>query len=924
MSVPARPQHSAFETSPCPTLHLEGGATLTGAFRVKNIPSITSLDPSHGVRGQTLDVTITGTNFADGVSEVGMQGSNITMNSTTVTSPTTIVANISISLGAPDGVRQFHVTNADPEGGMSNLAGFTVGNNPLPDVTSITPAVVTRGQSLELTMKGSNFFNGITSVSLGQGIVITGTNIDSTNQLRVTATIADTAAAGPRHVIVTNASPGGGPDTLKNGLTINNPAPTLTGLSVQNAMRLQTLNITLIGTRFINNVTTVSLGSGITFVSTVADGPTQLRVGFTVDSSAALGPRDVKVTNPLPGGGSDTLVGALTINNPTPSITTISPESTMVGGSALQMTVTGTNFVPGDTVRLGGRALASTLVNRTRMNATVAASDIDTARSFVVDINAPTPGGGPSNTKNFIVQNPVPTLASVLPDSGSRLQTLDVAFTGTRFVPGFTRVDFGGSDIITNSITVTGSTLLTANITISASATMGDRDIFVNNPTPGGGNSEKRKFTVANNPIPTITAVTPDGWSRLRTTAVVIDGTNFIDHVTSADFGAGIVINGPIVVNSSTRLTAGITISATAPTGSRSISVTNTPPGGGTATRPNGFTVSNPAPKLDYLERANGQQLTTFNVTFHGNSFIDGVSSVSIRTGITINEQSVRSDTVITASITITSGADTGAHNVIVSNNVPGGGQSVLQSGFFVGNNPAPTLASISPTSAKRLETLNIVFRGSNFVSGVSRVDLGPEIVVNDVNVDSSGKLTANVFVTGKAATGSRKVYVKNDPPGGGIDSLVAAFTVTNPAPTLTSVNPSAGFRSQTLNVVLRGTNFIPATVPTFGSTGDFTVNSVTVDSTRQLTVNITVSPTATLGPRNVTVANPVPGGGTSASVAFSVNLAAPPTPTLLSPTNGATDLPTTLVLKWNAAAGATQYTLQLSTSSLFLYNARR
>jgi hypothetical protein len=898
-----------------------GSSTLTGAFRVKNIPSITSLTPSAGVRGQTLDVTITGTNFADGVSEVGMQGSSVTLNTTAVTSPTTIAANISISLSALDGVRQFHVTNSGVEGGMSNLTGFTVGNNPLPVVTSITPALATRGQSLELTIKGSNFFNGITSVNLGQGIVITGTNIDSTNQLRVTATIAETAATGPHHVILTNAPPGGGPDTLKNGLTINNPVPTLTGLSVQNATRLQTMSLILAGTRFINNVTTVVLGSGITSVSAVAESPTQLRVGFTVDSSAALGPRNVDVINPAPGGGTSSLVGALTINNPTPSITTISPESTMVGGSALQMTVSGTNFVPGAVVRLAGRALTSTLVNRTRMTATVAASDIDTARSFVVDVTAPTPGGGTSNTKNFIVQNPVPTLASVVPASGSRLQTLDVTFTGTKFVPGFTQVDFGGTDITTNSITVTGSTLLTANITISSSATMGARDIFVKNPAPGGGNSEKRVFSVSNNPLPTITAVTPDGWSRLRTLDVVIDGTNFITGVTSADFGAGIVINGPIVVNNSTRLTAGITINVTAPTGPRPIAVTNAPPGGGTATRLNGFTVFNPSPRLGYLDPANGQQLQTLNVVFYGDGFIDGVSSVSMGTGITINEQHVLSDTVITANVTITIGAATGARNVIINNSGPGGGTSELTNGFVIGNNPSPTLTSIFPTSAKRLETLNIVFRGSNFVSGVSSVDLGPDIDVNDAKVDSSGKLTANISVTGKAATGSRTVYVTNAPPvtGSGKDSLVAAFTVTNPAPTLTSINPAVGNRSQTLNVVLRGTNFIPATVPSFGSGNDFTVNSITVDSTRQLTVNITVSPTATIGPRNVTVTNPVPGGGTSTSVAFSVNLAPPPTPTLSAPQNGETNLPTTLVLKWDTAAGATQYHMQLSTSSLFL-----
>jgi hypothetical protein len=274
---------------------------------------------------------------------------------------------------------------------------------------------------------------------------------------------------------------------------------------------------------------------------------------------------------------------------------------------------------------------------------------------------------------------------------------------------------------------------------------------------------------------------------------------------------------------------------------------------------------------------------------------------------------------VITANVTITLGAVTGARDVVVTNNGPGGGVSVLTNGFVVGNNPAPTLSSISPTTAKRLETLDLVLRGSNYVSGVTAVDLGADITVNDIVVDSAGKMTANITVTGKAATGARTIYVTNAPPGGGRDSLPAAFTVTNPAPTLTSIAPTFANRSQTLNVVLRGTNLIPATVPSFGSGGDITVNSVTADSARQLTVNVTVGATATLGPRNVSVTNPIPGGGISASVTFSVNLAPPPTPTLSAPSNGQTNLPTSLLLKWDAAAGATNYHLQLSTSSLFL-----
>ncbi|MBM2840757.1 MAG: hypothetical protein HW412_1285, partial [Bacteroidetes bacterium] len=43
-----------------------------------------------------------------------------------------------------------------------------------------------------------------------------------------------------------------------------------------------------------------------------------------------------------------------------------------------------------------------------------------------------------------------------------------------------------------------------------------------------------------------------------------------------------------------------------------------------------------------------------------------------------------------------------------------------------------------------------------------------------------------------------------------------------------------------------------------------------------------------------------------------------PPTPTLVSPPDGATNLPTTLTMNWNASTGATTYRLQVSTNATF------
>ena len=86
------------------------------------VPIVTSVDPDTGDQGQTLDVTITGTDLTGGT--VDSFGADIIINSSTVDSDTQITANITIDPGATLGVRDVTVTTP---GGTSVLTdGFTV------------------------------------------------------------------------------------------------------------------------------------------------------------------------------------------------------------------------------------------------------------------------------------------------------------------------------------------------------------------------------------------------------------------------------------------------------------------------------------------------------------------------------------------------------------------------------------------------------------------------------------------------------------------------------------------------------------------------------------------------------------------------------------------------------------------------------
>jgi len=89
--------------------------------------------------------------------------------------------------------------------------------------------------------------------------------------------------------------------------------------------------------------------------------------------------------------------------------------------------------------------------------------------------------------------------------------------------------------------------------------------------------------------------------------------------------------------------------------------------------------------------------------------------------------------------------------------------------------------------------------------------------------------------------------------------------------PTLTSLNPNQGAQGDTIAVTITGDHLTGATSIEFGS--GVNVNSFTVDTSTQITANISIDAGALLGPRDVSVTTP---GGT-ATLTDSFTVYAPP-----------------------------------------------
>jgi len=94
----------------------------------------------------------------------------------------------------------------------------------------------------------------------------------------------------------------------------------------------------------------------------------------------------------------------LTVQTPAPTITSISPTSSIAGGAGFTLTVNGTNFINGSTVNFNGKARTTTFVSAMQLRAAILASDIAIAGIFNVTVT--NPGDGTSNAASFTVLTP--------------------------------------------------------------------------------------------------------------------------------------------------------------------------------------------------------------------------------------------------------------------------------------------------------------------------------------------------------------------------------------------------------------------------------------------------------------------------------------------------------------------------------------
>lgn len=313
-------------------------------------------------------------------------------------------------------------------------------------------------------------------------------------------------------------------------------------------------------------------------------------------------------------------------------------------------------------------------------------------------------------------------------------------------------------------------------------------------------------------PAPTVTSITPDSGIIGTTVSITnLAGTNFVGTPAvklTKSSQPDIMATGVNRV-SSTQLTCDIEIPSGAATGTWDVVVTNPDGQGGTLAE--GFTFLDPAPTVTGITPDTGMNTGTVSITdLAGTGFSTGATVKLTRNGetnLTATGVSVESATQIICTLDLT-GAPAAQWNVVVTN--PDGQSGELLNGFTI-NGDYPGIYSIAPNTGEQGTTVRITaLTGTGFVDGgkVKLKKAGKFIAMRDVVVKSPTKITGKFVIPAKAATGKWTVQVKN--PDGWRALFPQGFTVTSPAPTVTSIQPATGKQGTTVQITaLKGTGFV-------------------------------------------------------------------------------------------------------------------
>lgn len=298
------------------------------------------------------------------------------------------------------------------------------------------------------------------------------------------------------YIMVSSFGPPDANPTALGGLSILNfsynnglyPPATITSISPTTvASGGPSFTLTAMGSGILNGAS-VMWGSAFGNVAVPTTFVSQTQVTATIDAGLFVlpGTYPISVSNPPPGGGStpNTVPFTVTVGTyPVPSISFITPNTVVAGGTGFTMNVVGSNFAATAVLQINGLSKPTTVFFPNQLSAQISASDIASVGTAQITVSNPSPGGGPSApvTLTIVQPNPIPTITSISPVSAQTGTNVNLTINGTNFV-FFPLVYFNGLQV---SSTFVSSTQLTALFNVG-NLSPGTYPLTVIDPFPGG------------------------------------------------------------------------------------------------------------------------------------------------------------------------------------------------------------------------------------------------------------------------------------------------------------------------------------------------------------------------------------------------------------------------------------------------------
>lgn len=455
-----------------------------------------------------------------------------------------------------------------------------------------------------------------------------------------------------------------------------------------------------------------------------------------------------------------------------------------------------------------------------------------------------------------------PSARSIFPASGIVGTSFGATVTGTGLT-GATVTVFGEPGV-TADVQGTTDTTASLNLTIDATAAPGERIIglataqgvvsvnFTVNPAGGPIVTGIAPAAIATQGFPILLSLTGQNLSGIAATNVTVSGL-------------GVTVNSATPTGGGTGLDVSLAVAADADIGTHAMVITT--PLGGAALQ---LYVQRPAPVVTVVSPAAGEIGTTVPLTITGSHLTGAALIISSGSGgnggVAISDIAYPDDSTLTATLTIsnTLTAETEPRQLILTSE---SGQVTAE--FFVVAATKPTVTTIRPAAGERNQVVPVTLHGLNFTSpDITVSTLSLDIGVSNLVIVDDETATVNVTVGAAALLNTNNTITVSSANG----TANATFRVIDAGkPFFSKVRPPFANRGTQTAIVLDGVNLLNTTGVSFNPASGIVVSNVQGIDANTARAILTVSATASIGNRDLTLTTTA--GTYSTNQAFRINI---------------------------------------------------